>query len=129
MDLNAIVALAHQYLPAELWQKGLAVVGAFSLVSQALPKFLAWAIPASTRAADWVANLLLSSPRRPLIIWKAAAIIAFLDALSKALDDVIDTFRTELEADIQKAASAQVAPPQAATPEVPAVTPQIPPNK
>lgn len=109
MDKAALLNLLHQAMPADLWQKGLAVVGALSLAKQAVPRFLAWGVPAAGRAADWLAKAALNSPLRPLILWQAPALIAFLDSLTAALTQILDTFKDELEKDL-KAAEVVVVP-------------------
>lgn len=103
MDYTKLLDVLHQLLPADLWQKGLAVIGALSLLSQAVPKLLAWGTPAAGRAADWVAKAGLNSPLRPLILWQAPNIMEFLDALAAALTQILNTFKTELEADLKAA--------------------------
>lgn len=92
---------AHPNVSYDALQKCLAAVGALSLATQALPRFVAWAIPAATKAADFLAKSALNSPARPLILWKANEIISFLCLLKDALNKIISTFTDELAADIQ----------------------------
>lgn len=109
MDINAILTVARQFAPSDLAQKGLAAIGALSLLGQVLPKLVGWGVPAAIRSADWLAKAALNSPARPLILWKANDIAGFLDNLSSALTMIMNTFKNQLEADIK--ASATPTPP------------------
>lgn len=118
MDMNAMISLAHQVLPVNLWDKAVTVAGYATIFGQIVPMLLTWGIPAAIRAADWVARVGLASPLRPLILWKAAAIIAFLDKFTAALEQIADTFKSRLEADIKAAVAAdQAAKPAADAPK------------
>ncbi len=109
MDIHMLIVLAHQFLPADVVQKGLAVIGALSLAGQIAQRLLAWGIPAAIRAADAVARFCLATPFRPLILWQAPAIVKFLDQFGDALEQVANTFKTRLEGDIKEAAALQQA--------------------
>jgi hypothetical protein len=104
MDAHSLTQLLAQVLPPTLVHRGLEVVGALTLLSQIVPRLLAWGIPAATRGADWVARTLLDSPLRPLILWKAKDIAAFLDELTDALEQIANTFKSRLEKDLEDAA-------------------------
>jgi len=106
-SLQPYLSLVHQILPADLWNKGIVVLGYLSLITQLIPMLLAWGIPAATKAADWLVALALRSPARPLILWRAPAIVAFLKSLKGALDQILDTFDNRVEADLEKAEPAQ----------------------
>lgn len=103
MDYAQIVNLLQQYLPANLAHKSLEVLGALALVKELVPRLSAWGVPASGRAADATAKFLLNSPLRGLVIWQAPNLIAFLDSLTGALTQILDTFRDELKKDLQAA--------------------------
>ena len=100
MNTQQLIALAHSLLPSSLWGQILALGGYLSLLTQLLPAFVAWGIPAATRAADWVTRLALGSPLRPLILWKASAIVAFLNDFKTAIDQIISTFTSEVAKDL-----------------------------
>lgn len=108
-SVQAYLTLAHQFLPAQLWNKVVVFLGYFGLLTQAVPALVTWGGPAATRAADWLAKVALNSPFRPLIIWLAPRIITFLDALTAALTQLLNTFKNELEADLKAAAAADAA--------------------
>lgn len=114
MDLNQALALAHQFLPADLWNKFVLAAGYFALIGQVVPWLLSRGVVLAAKAADWVANLILASPFRPLILWQAPAIVKFLDALTSALEKVADTFKDRLEANIQEAAKKDATTPPTA---------------
>lgn len=116
MDMTALLNLIHQFLPPNLVPKALEAVGALTVLTQIVPRLLAWGVPAATRAADTVAQAILASPLRPLILWKAPQLVAFLDAFTAALEQIADTFKNRLEADIKAAADAPAAPPPAGAP-------------
>ena len=109
MDLTQLTALAHQYLPADLWNKAVLAFGYLSLVTQAVPALLAWGVPAVTNAADWLVKGALGSPARPLVIYLAPRIAAALDALAAALTQLMNTFNKEIETDLKAAADVDAA--------------------
>jgi hypothetical protein len=98
------LALAHQYLPPNIWNKIVVAMGYAALALQVAPWITAVVAPAAIQLADYLVGVAMASPFRPLFVWKAPQIIAFLKALQKALDDLIDAFMTEIEADLAKAA-------------------------
>ena len=102
-NLHVYLALAKSLLPPDLWNKAVVALGYLSLFGQIVPALLTWGVPAATRAADAVAKLALASPLRPLIIYFAPSIVAFLDAFTAALEKVADTFKSRLEADLADA--------------------------
>lgn len=102
MTLQQLTNLAR-LLPWGLGQKALAVLGALTLLGQIVPWLITKGVPASIRAADYLANLLLSSQAKPFILWKAPAIVDFLDSLTSALIQVMNTFKNRLESDIKAA--------------------------
>ncbi len=115
MDWNTSIALTHQLLPAGLWDKAIKGAGYLSILTQAVPALLAWGVPAATRGADWLANLILNSPLRSLALWQAPTIVKGLDSATAAFTTLADTFRDRLEADLAKAQ----ATPAPATPPAP----------
>lgn len=120
--MEHLIALAHQYLTAQLLHRGLEATGALAILGTIVPKILAWGVPAAVIAADRLASLLLASPARPILLWKAQAICDFLDDLTGALEKIADTFKTRLEADLKAAAAPPETPP-AKKEELPAPTP------
>lgn len=104
--MDQIIELARHYVSFNLLHKGLEMIGVLTLVSQIVPKLLAWGIPASLRGADYVSGLLLNSPMKPLIIWKADAIVNFLNDFSHAVEQITETFSNRLEENIKTAAAA-----------------------
>lgn len=104
MDITTILNAAREILPANVFQKGLQFMGILALCKDAVPKLLTWGTPAMANAADWLAKVVLNSPARSLILYFAPNIIAFLDSLSSAIDQLVNTFTAELTKDIQAAA-------------------------
>lgn len=111
MDMNALLAVLHQLVPAQAWDAALKGLGWLMLITQVAPRLLAWGVPAATRGADWLANLALNSPLRPLFLWQAPAIVKFLDDTTSALEQVMNTFKSRLEVDLAAAAQAKPADP------------------
>ena len=107
MNYQQMLDLAHQYLPANLWNKAVMAFGYLSLIAQAVPALLAWGVPAVTNAADFLVKGVLASPARPLVIYLAPRIAAALDALAAALTQLMNTFNKEVETDLQAAAAAE----------------------
>lgn len=101
--LHAYLTLAQTFLPPDLWNKAVVALGYLSLFGQIVPALLNWGVPAATRAADWLARVALASPLRPLIIYFAPSIIAFLDSFTAALEKIAETFKSRLEADLKAA--------------------------
>ena len=119
MDLSLIqpyLPLLQKFVSPDLWQKGLAVFGALSLIGQLIPKLVGWGVPAAIKTADWVARVALGSPLKPLILWQAPAIVKFLQDLRSALEQIVDTFESRLEKDISDAAAQPPSPPSQAAP-------------
>lgn len=106
MNAQQLMDLAHQFLPADLWNKLVLATGYLTLVTQAVPLLLSWGTPAATKAADAVAKALLNSPLRPVVIYAMPRIVAFLDAFAAAIVHLVNTFKGELEADLTAAAAA-----------------------
>ena len=106
------LAFLQPYLTADYGHKALELVGAGTVFWQSVPRLLAWGVPAAASAADYVARLGLNSPLKPLILWKAPQIIAFLKSLTCALNKITDTFSSRLEADLAKASAASSTPSQ-----------------
>lgn len=119
-NAQTYLALAHQLLPADLWNKFIVFLGYVGLITQLVPALVAWGVPAATRFADWIVDLALRSPLRPLVLWRAPAIVAFLKSFKGALDQILDTFDNRVEADLEKAET----PPPPAEKAVPAAQPQ-----
>lgn len=117
MDYTQILNLLQQLLPSKYLHVGLEAVGAIALVKQVVPNLLSWGVPAAGRAADWTAKTLLNSPFRPVVLYLTPNLVSFLDSIVSALTQILDTFRDELEKDLQ---AAQPAP--APTPASPAST-------
>lgn len=119
-------------LPANWAHLGLEVLGAATLLHQSVTRIVPWGVPAATRLADRMVNLILASPLKPLFMWQAPAIIKFIDDLVAALTQVADTFRDRLEEDIKAAEAAQApvpaapAPAPAQAPAQAATTPEKP---
>ena len=99
-QLKPLLDLAHQYLPADLWNKGVLALGYIGLFGQLVPLLLSWGVPAAGRAADAIARFLLATPLRPLILYFLPYIVKFLDSLTAALDLIAYTFKRKLEEDI-----------------------------
>lgn len=99
-----ILALAQQYLTPARGHQLLEMLGVAALIGKVIPWLLAWGIPASIKAADWLFALAMKVPLlRQLILWYAPQIIAFLRALRDAIVQIIGTFEGELEKDIEQA--------------------------
>ena len=121
--MDQYLTLAHQLLPADLWNKAVMAAGYLAIVGQVVPWLLTRGVVLAAQAADWLAKDALNSPLRPLILWQAPAIVKFLDALTTALEKVLDTFKSRLEADIEAAETAPAPPPAAAPAAAPNAAP------
>ena len=110
MDTTQLMALLHQVLPPGTYTQVTSWLGSAALAFAALAKGPAYAL----KAADWLANLALNSPARPLVLWAAPTIVAYLDNATELMIQTADTFRDELKADLAKAAQPAQAPQQPA---------------
>lgn len=95
------------YVPDGIIHKLLEVVGVTAILASLTPKLLAWGVPAAQRAADFLVKRLLASPARPLILWKADAIINLVRTLLDAVEKIAEAFEAELEHDLLEAKRAQ----------------------
>jgi hypothetical protein len=110
---TALTAL-HLMLPADAWGMVVKGLGYLTLLTQLPQLILNYGLPLATKAADWMANVALNSPARPLILWQAPRIVKGIDQTAEALDKLAATFKDRLEADLAAAQTPPTAPPPAA---------------
>lgn len=109
--LHQLWAMAQQMLPAAYLHKGAEVVGWLALIGGLAPKLIAWGLPAATLAADRVATLVIAYVPKPVVAYVLPGLVKFLDDMTDALEQVMNTFKNRLEADLKAS--------QAAAPAVP----------
>lgn len=122
--VTAAMGMLH-LTPEQAWKylhSGLEVVGFFTL----LPLAMAWLTPKAILLADKLFDFAMAVPvLRDIILMFGPQIIAALEAISNALEQLIDSFAHELEKKVKEASDKQQPPPatQPAQPTTQAGTP------
>lgn len=109
--LSNLWAVAQQLLPAAYVHKGAEIVGWLAMLGYAAPKLLAWGLPAATLAADRVASAVIAYVPRPVVAYVLPGLVKFLDDMTSALEQIMETFKNRLEADLKASQTPPSVPP------------------